>query len=147
MTIHNDQFSSLHIKSEIVWLVNPGHTAPMPMLLKREHLMYTSLLLPVLPLIQKNFVFSLALQARLKWPQNYFIENFIKRIFLVEMYVLPIKYQCSLLTHRPLGDMAVIWNAIAEDILRRSSSWACRTKLLSAECLKTPLTLSQRWFR
>ena len=31
MTIHNKQFSSLHIKSEIVWLVNPRHTAPMAM--------------------------------------------------------------------------------------------------------------------
>ena len=30
MDLHNNEFSSLHIKSEIVWLVNPiGHTAPM----------------------------------------------------------------------------------------------------------------------
>ena len=29
MDLHNNYFSSLHIKSEIVWLVNPGHTAPM----------------------------------------------------------------------------------------------------------------------
>ena len=29
MDLHNNQFSSLHIQSEIVWLFNPGHTAPM----------------------------------------------------------------------------------------------------------------------
>ena len=28
MDLHNNLFSSLHIKSETVWLVNPGHTAP-----------------------------------------------------------------------------------------------------------------------
>ena len=33
MDLHNNWFSSLNIQSEIVWLVNPGHTAPMPMAL------------------------------------------------------------------------------------------------------------------
>ena len=39
----------------------------------------------------------------MKWPRNYFIDNLMKCIILAEIYVLPIKYQCSFLTHHPLN--------------------------------------------
>ena len=115
-------------------------------MLLKKHLMHTRPLLIVFPL-QKSFAFSLALQAWLKWPQNYFIVNFMKCIFLAEIYVLPIKYQCSLLTHCPLGDMAMILKMQSLNTFYGLSAWACRMKLLSAECHTKPLTKSQRWFR
>ena len=48
------------------------------------------------------------------------------------IYVLPIKYQCSLLTHRPLGDTAMILKMQSPNTFYGLIAWACRMKLLNA---------------
>ena len=53
----------------------------------------------------------------------------------------------SVLTHWPLGDLKIFFKMSFSNSYPESIPWAIPAKLLSEVCHRTPLMISQHWFR
>ena len=63
-------------------------------------------------------------------------------ILCLNMYPIP-----SCLTHWPLGDLKIFFKMSFSNSYPESIPWAIPAKLLSEVCHRTPLMISQHWFR
>ena len=87
-----------------------------------------------------HFVFfpNKNIKARTKWPPFY--RRQFQMLFLDETY-------CVWLTHWPLGDLKIFFKMSFSNSYPESITWAIPAKLLSEVCHRTPLMISQHWFR